>query len=462
MLQRLIQFGGLRAPHTLVTTMPLQNDDGNKQPGNLSSEKSTSLQAPNPMPTTGDRIGMLRWYYSRLFPSTSFVRWLRYGRNEIFSRREISFTLPGDIYLRWKSFNDESEFLKELEAKIPIKIDIGAIYNSKPATKNSILGALIPQTKELVFDIDLTDYMDVLGEMAGGSPVDECDRCWPLMATAVKVVDMALREDFGFQHILWVYSGRRGIHCWVADARARRLNNEQRSSIADFLHIRFESQDNAGKRQTDVTVPMHPSLARARNTCASTFHDFSLQQAAILGDDARVSAVAAHLASRPVALDVADRVNRMSTTAGGATPSAKWERFEREVNRIGRNEWAVRGACDYIVLRHTYPRLDANVTREINHLLKAPFSVHPKTNRVCVPFLADQVDDFHPEVDAPTLDALHSEMNAGVDIATRKMKKAVDIFEQFVHKVEQEAMDGLKASRLNEIDSKAALELLAH
>lgn len=49
-----------------------------------------------------------------------------------------------------------------------------------------------------------------------------------------------------------------------------------------------------------------------------------------------------------------------------------------------------------IMLHYLYPRLDTHVTTGLNHLLKAPFCIHPKTGFVCIPFNPKQVAKFDP------------------------------------------------------------------
>lgn len=70
-----------------------------------------------------------------------------------------------------------------------------------------------------------------------------------------------------------------------------------------------------------------------------------------------------------------------------------------------------------IILQYTYPRIDAVVSKHRNHLLKAPFCVHPKTGRVCVPVDPDRVDEFDPEK-VPDVETLLNELNstAGMEV----------------------------------------------
>ena len=87
-------------------------------------------------------------------------------------------------------------------------------------------------------------------------------------------------------------------------------------------------------------------------------------------------------------------------------------------------------------------RLDIAVSKGMNHLLKAPFVIHPKTGRVCVPFNPSKADKFNPE-EVPTVLQLVEEIDSFTKEAADElknvkaykktsMKEPVGIFEEFL------------------------------
>jgi DNA primase small subunit len=90
----------------------------------------------------------------------------------------------------------------------------------------------------------MTDY-DPIRTCCSNAEI--CKRCWVFISAAVHVIDTAIREQFGYQHLLWVYSGRRGIHLWISDKEAMELTDDQRKALVAWMTI-IQGGKEASKR----------------------------------------------------------------------------------------------------------------------------------------------------------------------------------------------------------------------
>ncbi|KAF1390252.1 hypothetical protein PFLUV_G00056140 [Perca fluviatilis] len=339
---------------------------------------------------------LLPLYYRRLFPFSQYYRWLNYGgvQKNYFQNREFSFTLKDDIYVRYQSFSTQTELEKEMQKMNPYKIDIGAIYSHRPNQHNTVKsGTFQALEKELVFDIDMTDYDDV---RSCCSAADICCKCWTLMTIAIHILDRALREDFGFQHLLWVYSGRRGVHCWVCDEAARKLSVAARSAVAEYLSLVKGGEETLKK--VVLTDPIHPFIRESLAVVERYFPRYALQEQDILGRKESVDKL----------LHV--RKELQQDFQNEKKPENRWKLVKEQANR--KQGTAKRGQYfeKEIMLQYCYPRLDVNVSKGVNHLLKSPFSVHPKTGRISVPMDLKELETFDPFA-VPTIGQICEELD---------------------------------------------------
>ncbi|KAI0266461.1 prim-pol domain-containing protein [Gloeopeniophorella convolvens] len=354
-------------------------------------------------------------FYRRLYPFRSIFKWLNHEHtpSRLFTHREIAFTLQNDAYLRYNSFTTADEFKKQTCALNPARFEIGPVYTARPRDKKTVRpGAFTPAQRELVFDIDMTDYDGVRTCCSGA---DICKRCWGFIGAAVRVLDSAVRQQFGYQHLLWVYSGRRGIHLWVSDREAMALTDDQRRSLVNFLTVvqggkEMHKKVNVRPVIKGRTGDLPPSIQEAVDQLAGPFGDLILlDQDCFKNEDGWE-----HLIQLIPDTEIAGNLTKRWRKEENRSSDDKWSDLKEEVKRHYKapsERVPMKRAMEDIILQYTYPRIDAEVSKHRNHLLKAPFCVHPKTGRICVPVDPERIDDFDPEL-VPTVGQLLRELDA--------------------------------------------------
>jgi len=350
-------------------------------------------------------------FYRRLYPFKSIFLWLNHEHTptRLFTHREFAFTLQRETYLRYNSFNNAEDLKKQVCALNPTRFEIGPVYSARPRDKNTVRqSAFNPLQRELVFDIDMTDYDPV---RTCCSNADICKRCWVFISAAVHVLDTAVREQFGYQHLLWVYSGRRGIHLWISDKEAMELTDDQRKALVAWMTVIQGGKEASKKLNVRIgSRSLPPSLQTALDHLNTVFSELILVDQDCFASEAGYQSLLELIPDTGLVQDLREAWSEDPSRSS----QDKWMDLKGRIKKLndkGSGQRAnMRAVLEDIILLYTYPRIDAAVSKHRNHLLKAPFCVHPKTGRICVPVDPERIDEFDPG-SVPTVGQLLRELD---------------------------------------------------
>ena len=163
---------------------------------------------------------------------------------------------------------------------------------------------------------------------------------------------------------------------------------------------------------------VHPSITRAVDIIKKDWEQLCLRDQDILGNAKQWSKVLALIGDDDLRGDLEGKMEKEKDGV------ARWNMMrQRILDYVNSRNWKERktssNVLSEIMLQFAYPRfffakplnrksrmfsilienirLDIAVSKGMNHLLKAPFVIHPKTGRVCVPFRVAKVDSFDPD-----------------------------------------------------------------
>ncbi|ORD93150.1 PRI1, partial [Enterospora canceri] len=148
-----------------------------------------------------DKDAVFKKYYTTIFPYNEIFRVLNINEN-----KELAFGKDSGTFIRYETFCNANDFYRRICQVIPYRIDVGSTFKNRPTKYDQN----ILVSRQLVFDIDLTDY-----DRKCCKEKKICAKCYDLIKCAIEVLSHILKKEFGFDQFGFVFSGRRGVHCWV-------------------------------------------------------------------------------------------------------------------------------------------------------------------------------------------------------------------------------------------------------
>ncbi|KAH0571573.1 DNA primase small subunit [Spironucleus salmonicida] len=303
-------------------------------------------------------VNIYEEYYQNQFPFDQIYKFFSYNNTVDPLLREWSFEAlvqDNESFIKRFEVVNSAEKLKQLTnntVDLKLKFDIGPIYSSSILDRYS--KPIVPVQRELVFDIDSGDFDSVRKCCTG---TNMCDKCWRFMECATCILTLFC-QTFGFINYIFVFSGRRGLHCWIADSEARNLPQSIRLNMLKMFEL--IKVDNG--TEIEMIVPDQFNVNLIVDICEKFFMVMCDEQNWLQNGDIE---------------KFAEKANKWKGKK--LFPIINAKNVGQLKLKLSSDAWR------FLVVYFVYPRFDIEVTKSMNHLLKIPFSVHSKTLFVACP-----------------------------------------------------------------------------
>lgn len=306
----------------------------------------------------GSKREALKDYYSSVFDANNLRQVIDFNT---FSTREFGFVSLNGKFFRNYSFEEPKELQDFMIDRCPTDAYIGAVYD-EPPTRETPIHKLEWMGHELVFDIDINDYDAVrkyVCDCTGAGQV--CIRCWQLINVSIIMIDETLRRDFGMNDIVWLFSGRRGVHAWVRDRVGFNLDRDQRQSIIDYLSV-VRGEDETARVQDRTGLKYD-----FRKRLETTVFEYYLKN--VRRKD---------LIELGLSASAASSIIKQLKHQEGRVDDNLARDFNYKLGKVNKYDE---------IIRRWAPRIDHKVSIDLRRLLRMPTSIHGKTG--CIARILD-------------------------------------------------------------------------
>ena len=116
---------------------------------------------------------------------------------------------------------------------------------------------------ELIIDVDLDDTSYNRRNLCSCAGMKKCcDTCWALfMSPAMQVLEFLLRDVFEFKAYFFVFSGRRGFHCWIIDKQVVMWTIAQRKAFIEKVSRLYEDDTPIADAVYQMLEPIFDGFA---------------------------------------------------------------------------------------------------------------------------------------------------------------------------------------------------------